>query len=67
MVSIPPKKNGDDLYNADQAVRNFCKSHGKQLDENEHNDLRELLKERASAMSDVLGQEIHSIGESDDV
>ena len=56
-------KNGDDLYKADQAVRNFCDNHPGDLSEAEHEELRTLLQERASAMSDVLGTTIHSVGE----
>lgn len=65
-MSKAPKKNGDDLYNTDQAVRDFCKSHGKKLTDDEHQELGKLLKERASAISDVLGAKVSSVCDDDD-
>lgn len=55
----------DDVYNADKAVRDFGKNHPKDLSEDEHKTLRKLLDNRARAMSDALGVEIHSICEDE--
>lgn len=60
------KNSGDALYEADKAVKDFCKTHKGNLSEEEHLELSGLLNKRASAMSDALGVEIHSICEDDD-
>ena len=47
--------NSDAVFNADQAVKSFVKSHGKKLSDDERNELGGLLRNRAKAMSDALG------------
>ena len=57
--------DNDNLYNADQAVEQFIKTHGSKINDDERKELGELLKARARAMSEVLGVEVHSIAEKD--
>lgn len=52
-------------YNADQAVRNFLKSHNKNLTDEERTQLGKLLKARAQAFSKVLGVEIGTVAKDD--
>ena len=56
----------DDLYNADKAVKDFCKNHPDNLNSDEHRILGRLLENRAQAMSKVFGIRIHSIYDDDD-
>ena len=58
---LKKKATADDLYRIDQDIRSFCRSHKGELSEREHKQLRKKLDKRASAMSDVLGIEIHSV------
>ena len=60
------KYDGDDLYQIDQSVQSFCDNHSDELDDNEHDELRAMLKERARAISDILGVKVHSVCEDDD-
>lgn len=55
--------DNDDLYNADQAVRKFTKEHKNPLSEEEHEELGDLLKTRARALSDALGVEVGSVAD----
>lgn len=53
------------LSNAANAIEEFTDSHPNELSEEEHNELRTLLKERAAALSDATGLKIHSICDDD--
>lgn len=53
--------DNSNLYDADQAVRSFLKEHGKNLTDEEHDELGELLNRRAAAISEVLGVEVGSL------
>lgn len=53
--------DNDAVYKADQAVKDFVKSHGKKLNESERKELGGLLKDRAKALSDVLGTKVDSV------
>lgn len=55
------KKNGDDLYKADRAVRLFCARHEGALSKRQHKKLRKLLDRRAAAISDCIGIPVHSV------
>lgn len=55
------KKNGNDLYRADRAVRSFCARHKGDLSKRQHKKLRKLLNRRAAAISDCLGVTVHSV------
>ena len=39
----------------------FCKAHPKKLTERQHKTLRNLLSQRASALSECLGTKVHSL------
>ncbi len=43
------------------AIDDFCKAHPKNLTDGQHKELRSLLSERASALSEALGTKIHSL------
>ena len=60
---LPPSEAGDRYCEADRAVRDFTKSHKAPLSEAEHEELGELLRERARRMSDVLGVHIGSVAD----
>ena len=49
------------LSRAEQAVDDFCKKHPNNLTDTQHNELRSLLNERASALTDALGTRVHSL------
>lgn len=49
------------LSNASNAVEDFTKTHRGELSDDEHDELRSLLKERASALSEATGLKIHSL------
>lgn len=53
------------LSNAANAIEVFTDSHPNELSEEEHKELRSLLRERASALSDATGLKIHSICDDD--
>ena len=42
-------------------IDDFCKSHPKNLSEEEHQELRSLLSKRASALTDALGVKVSSL------
>jgi hypothetical protein len=60
------KYNGDDLYRINQEIKNYGKSHKGLLNDDETSELGSMLNERAKAISDCLGVEVHSICEDDD-
>ena len=60
------KYNGDDLYRIDQDIQSFTKSHKGNLNDEDREELRTKLNERAKAISDVLGVKVHSVCEDDD-
>lgn len=49
------------LSDVENAIEEFTNSHPKKLSKEEHSELSDLLRERASALSDVTGLNIHSI------
>ena len=49
-----------------EKIQNFSNSHPNELTEKEHEELRELLNERAKALSNATGLQIHSICEDDE-
>lgn len=63
MNVLPPSEAGDRYCEADRAVRNFTKTHKAPLSEAEHEELGELLRERARRMSDVLGVHVGSVAD----
>lgn len=60
------KKKAERLSKAAEDVENFVNSHPDDLSDNEHEELRSLLNERAAAMSEFFGVKIHSVCEDDD-
>lgn len=42
-------------------IDDFCKAHPKNLTEGEHQELRSLLSERASALTEALGVKVSSL------
>ena len=60
---LPPSEAGDAFCKADQAIREFTKEHKAPLSEAEHEELGELLRERARRISDVLGVHVGSIAD----
>lgn len=61
--TFPPSEAGDRYCEADKAVRDFTKSHKAPLSDAEHEELGELLRERARTMSDLLGVHVGSIAD----
>lgn len=55
--------DSEELYNADKAVKDFVKSHGRTLDEEEREELGNLLRNRADAISNVLGVKVASVAD----
>ena len=53
--------DNSNLYDADKAVKDYVKEHGKKLTNDERDELGDLLEKRAAAMSDVLGVKISSV------
>ena len=51
----------NDLFDAQDEIKDFLKEHKKKLTDEEHDDLGELLNRRAKAMSEVLGVEVSSV------
>ena len=51
----------DRLSKAASAVEDFLASHPNELSDEEHDELRSLLSDRASALSEATGLLIHSI------
>ena len=49
------------LMNAQNAIDEYVSSHPKKLSETERDELGELLKERAAALSEATDFEVHSI------
>lgn len=49
------------LVNAENAINEYTSTHPKKLSKIERGELGELLKERAAALSEATGLEIHSI------
>ena len=49
------------LAKAQQAIDDFVASHSKNLNAEEHAELRALLSERADALSEATGSKIHSL------
>ena len=49
------------LMNAQNAIDEYVSSHPNKLSETERDELGELLKERAAALSEAAGFEVHSI------
>lgn len=60
---LPPSEAGDAFCKADQAIRAFTKSHKRPLTSEEHEELGELLRQRARKMSDLLGIHVASIAD----
>ncbi len=58
-------KPSDEVYEADQAVRRFLKSHKGKLNDSEHKELGNLLRNRAKALSEALGTKISSVADKD--
>ncbi len=58
------KSKEEELYDANQEVKSFCKGK-KDLNEKEHKKLNKLIEKRANAASDVLGVKIGSISYED--
>ena len=48
---------------AQKAISDYAGSHGKKLNETERKEFGELLKNRARAISDLLGVEVGSIAD----
>ena len=65
MRKIKIVTDNDELYNADQAVKSFIKNHGKKFNEDEHKELGHLLRNRAKALSKILGTEVGSVADDD--
>ncbi len=55
--------DNDDLNNADKAVKKFGREHKIPLSDEEHEELSDLLKARARAISDALGVEVGSVAD----
>ena len=55
------KSSLDRLSKAQSAIDSFCKAHPKKLTSKQHTQLRSLLSERASALTEVLGEKVHSL------
>ena len=49
------------LARAQEAIDDYSTSHPNELSEEEHEEFRGLLKERADALSEATGMEIHSL------
>ena len=49
------------LARASNAVEDFIATHSRKLSSEEHEELRALLRERAAALSEALGQTVHTI------
>ena len=49
------------LMNSQNAIDEYVSSHPKKLSETERDELGELLKERAAALSEATDFEVHSI------
>lgn len=60
---LEPSEAGDAFCRADKAIRDFTKAHKAPLSDAEHEELGELLRERARRMSDVLGVHVSSIAD----
>lgn len=55
--------DNDDLYNADQAIKRFGREHKIPLSDEEQEELGDLLKARARAISDILGIKVSSVAD----
>ena len=62
---LPPSEAGDAFCRADKAVRDFTRKHKAPLSKAEHDELGELLRERARKISAVLGVHVSSIADKD--
>lgn len=62
-IVLPPSEAGDAFSRADQAVRDFTREHKASLTDTEHEELGELLRERARRISDVLGVHVGSVAD----
>ena len=60
---LPPSEAGNAFCRADKAVRDFTREHKGPLTEAEHEELGELLRERARRISDVLGVHVGSVAD----
>ena len=49
------------LSKVQSKIDHFCKAHPKKLTERQHKELRSLLNERASALTDALGVKVSSL------
>lgn len=49
------------LSQASNAVEDFISTHSRNLNAQEHEELRGLLRERASALSQALGQKVNTL------
>lgn len=49
------------LVRASNAVEDFIATHSRNLSKQEHEELRDLLRERASALSGALGQKVETV------
>lgn len=52
----------NDFLEVQDEIKDFLKEHKKKLTDEEHNDLCELLNQRAKALSEILGVEVSSVG-----
>lgn len=51
------------LAKAQSAIDDYSASHPNEFNEQEHQEFRELLKERAAALSEATGMSISSVAE----
>jgi len=56
--------NNKDLFDVEQEIKGFIKSHKGKLDDDERDLLGKLLDQRARAISDVLGFTVGSVAPS---
>ncbi len=62
---LPPSEAGDAFCKADKAIRDFTRKHKAPLSKEEHEELGELLRERARKISALLGVHVSSIADND--
>lgn len=51
----------EQLYKIQKSIDAFLKAHKNPLSESEHKVLRDLLSKRAKILSEILGQEVHTV------
>jgi hypothetical protein len=57
------KSSLERLSQSQEAIDSFLKVHRNELSESQHKELRSLLNERSSALSEVMGVKVHSLFE----